>query len=226
MRSRFFILLVFLYSSLYYNCLSDKTCSDEDRSCNSQALLTSFFSVPEGIYIYSTTTKYQGNLAAYGSLPETSGQNICAGEKLFSSLVNQFCPQVFAMISTESVSLNSFPTSYFVSSSLPVLGPTGIQLSSSWDNFTIGENSLDRPLADAGLGTDDFWTFSSVGGGLAGSNCSMGTDNTSEFGGAIGSATSKDPDWMNQGGESVVSCDTSHRVLCVCFTPAPVSESQ
>ncbi len=83
MRNRFFVLIVLVYSSLYYNCLSDK-------SYSTQALFASVLTIPNGIYIYSTATKYQGNLAAYGSTPEISGQNICKSEKLFSSLANQF----------------------------------------------------------------------------------------------------------------------------------------
>ncbi|PJZ26568.1 hypothetical protein CH352_04985 [Leptospira hartskeerlii] len=206
-------------SSFYYNCLGDKTCSDEDKSCSTQALLTSALTVPNGIYIYSTLTTYQGNLAAFDSTPEISGQNICRGEKLFSSLVNQFCPDVWAFISTESVPLSSFATSFSAPINLPVFGPTGLQLASTWDNFTLGSVSLDRPLSDAGLGTDDFWTFAGTpGGGLAANNCNIGSDNTNIVSGATGSAKSKNTDWLNPSA-ATATCDTRHRVLCVCFTP-------
>ncbi|GBF38870.1 hypothetical protein [Leptospira johnsonii] len=225
MRSRSFFLIVFLYSSLYYNCLGGKTCSDEDKSCSTQALLTSAFSVPEGIYVYSTNAKYQGNLAAYGSTLEISGQNICRGEKLFSSLVNQFCPDVWALISTVSVALYNYNTSYSVPAGLPVYGPTGGILASNWDNFVVnGGTQLLQSLASAGLGTEDFWSYSAQGGGLAGNDCSQGTDKTSEFFGAIGSATTTNTDWLSQNGETTVSCDTSHRVLCICFTPDSSSQ--
>ncbi|MGJ4744835.1 hypothetical protein ACQV5M_00615 [Leptospira sp. SA-E8] len=225
MRSRSFILFVFLYSSLYYNCLSDKTCSDDDKSCSTQALLTSAFTVPNGIYIYSTLITYQGNLAAYGSTPEISGQNICRGEKLFSSLVNQFCTDVWAFVSTESVPLSSFASSFSAPIDLPVLGPTGLQLASTWDNFVLGSVNLDRSLSEAGLGTDDFWSFTGIpGGGLAANNCNIGADNTNAVSGATGSSTSKNTDWLNPSAVTA-TCDTRHRVLCVCFTPAASSQA-
>ncbi|TGL61398.1 hypothetical protein [Leptospira sarikeiensis] len=216
MRIYIYILLV---SFLSFGCITDKTCSDEDKSCNPQAFLTSSLLIPQGIYVYSTATKYAGNLSAYGSTPEFSGQNICRGEKLFSSLVNQLCPDVWALIASESVPINTFSTSFSVPTSIPVFGPTGIELASTWDNFILGELFLERPLSDANLGTDDFWTFSGQGGGYAGSNCSGGTDKTSEGSGAFGSATVKDPDWLRPGGEAIASCNTTHRVLCICFTP-------
>ncbi|MCR1794232.1 hypothetical protein [Leptospira sp. id769339] len=226
MRSRSFILITVLCSSLYYNCLSDKTCSDEDKSCSSQALLTSILSVPNGIYIYSTINTYQGNLAAYGSGPEIGGQNICKGEKLFSSLVNQFCPDVWAFISSESVPLFTFTNAFSVPSNLPIYGPTGILISDTWEDFVLGEVSPKQPLSSSGLGDGDFWTFSTIGGGLAGDNCNAGSDNTSEFFGAVGSPSTKNNDWINPGGESFSSCDSRYRVLCVCFTPVINSESQ
>ncbi|PJZ48464.1 hypothetical protein [Leptospira saintgironsiae] len=218
---------IILFSFLSFGCISDKTCSNEDKSCNIQALISSAFSVPEGIYVYSTNAKYQGNLSAYGSTPEISAQNICKEEKLFSSLANQFCPDVWALIATVSVALYDYNTSYSVSTILPVYGPTGIMLATNWDNFVVnGSTNLLQPLASAGLGTDDFWTFSSIGGGLGASDCSQGADNTNASYGVIGSATTTNVDWLNVNGTATVTCNTSHRVLCICFTPDTSSQGQ
>ncbi|TGL61400.1 hypothetical protein [Leptospira sarikeiensis] len=217
MRIYIFILL---FSLLSFGCISDKTCSDEDKSCNTQALFTSYFGIPSGVYIYSTSTKYQGNLAAYGSTLEISGQNICRGEKLFSSLVNQLCPDVWALIASDSVPLYDFPTSYSLPTNIPVLGPTGIQLANNWGEFMSTETPLplNRSLAEAGLGTEDFWSFS-IESGAPSNNCNIGTDKGSELNGLIGSANTKDSDWLSPGGDSSENCDTFHRVLCTCFTP-------
>ncbi|TGK44509.1 hypothetical protein [Leptospira andrefontaineae] len=224
MRNSIYIILI---SFLSLGCITDKTCSDDDKSCNPQALLTSYFSIQNGVYIYSTSTKYQGNLAAYGSTLEFSGQNICKSEKLFSSLVNQFCPDVWALISSDSVPLYDFSTSFSLPTNIPVFGPTGIQLANNWDEFMSIQTplSLTRSLAEAGLGTEDFWSFAAQGG-IASGNCNIGTDNTSEFFGAIGSANTKDSNWLSPGGESTGNCDSSHRVLCICFNPDTSSEEQ
>ncbi|PJZ75709.1 hypothetical protein CH365_17005 [Leptospira neocaledonica] len=185
------------------------------------------FSVPNGVYIYSTNTKYQGNLAAYGSTLEFSGQNICRGEKLFSSLVNQFCPDVWALVSGNSVPLSNFSSSYSLPTNVPVFGPTGIQLANNWDEFMSIQTpvSLTRSFAEAGLGTEDFWSFA-IESGSPSNNCNAGIDNSSESTGSIGSANTKNSDWLNPGGNSLGDCNTFHRVLCTCFTPNSSSEEQ
>ncbi|TGK44508.1 hypothetical protein [Leptospira andrefontaineae] len=217
MRSRSLILVVLLYSSLYYNCLSDKTCSDDDKSCSPQAFFSSLFIIPSGVYIYSTNTKYQGNLAAYGSTFEESGQNICKQEKLFSSLVNQFCSEVRALISTSTVGYSNFSETFSVPD-LPVYGPTGSLLNSNWSSFETGAGGLKLTFAEAGLGPDDFWSFTEAGGVISSNNCNAGIDNSVELFGVIGSASTKASDWMNLGGESTASCDSYHRVYCICYT--------
>lgn len=224
MRIYIFILL---FSFLSLGCITDKTCSDDDKSCSPQALLTSYISIPNGVYIYSTSTKYQGNLAAYGSTLEFSGQNICKGEKLFSSLANQFCSDVWALISSDSVPLYTFSSSFSSPTNVPVFGPTGIQLANNWTEFISTETPLPltRSLAEAGLGTEDFWSFS-LESGTPGGNCSTGTDKGSELSGSIGSANTKDSDWLSPGGDTSDNCNTFHRVLCTCFTPDSSSQEQ
>ncbi|TGL35205.1 hypothetical protein EHQ52_12065 [Leptospira koniambonensis] len=220
MRSRSLILISFLCSILYYNCLGDKTCSDEDKSCSVQAAISSFLSVPDGVYIYSTITKYQGNLASYGSTLDESTQNICKNEKLFSSLINQYCPEVRAIIPTPLAPLYNFETVYGLkSTSFPVFGPTGITIIDGWSNMVSGEAVLNISLAAAGLGTEKFWSFSDTTGNVITDTCNNGTDTTGTYSGALGYTTSTDSDWLNLGGDDIDSCDVSYRVLCVCFTP-------
>lgn len=227
MRSSGLILITFLCSSLYYNCLSDKTCSDEDKSCSTKALINSYFSVPDGIYVYSTTNKFQGNIAtSYGSGDlRTGADNICKNDRLFSNLINQFCPEVRAIIPTDAVYLFDFTTMYGVSSSLPIYGPTGSLLSASWTSFVSGESQLNQTLASAGLGSDDFWTFSDTTGAVSASTCSIGTDAGSEFTGALGSAKGIAGDWLNPEGTNGF-CDSYHRVLCICYNPVAIESPQ
>ncbi|PJZ48465.1 hypothetical protein CH362_14785 [Leptospira saintgironsiae] len=211
------ILIVFLYSFLYYNCLSDKTCSDDDKSCSSQALISSYLSFQqEAIYVYSTNQKYQGNLAAYGATEEESLQNICRGEKLLSGLVNQFCPNVQAFVSTANAPLFDYASEYGVPTTVPIYGPTGILLSDNWTTFFGSATILKSTLSAAGLGSELFWTFADSTGGQ-GTDCLNGTTTDSESPGSIGTPNSTSLDWINPTISNSASCDQSLRVLCICY---------
>lgn len=218
MRNRILILIVFLYSSLYYNCLSDKTCSDEDRACNPQSFLFLSSSLPDGIYMYSTFTKYSGDLASHGIDVRTGADNICRNERVFSNLLNIFCPEVRAFVPTTEGNLYDFPASYGVSSTLPIYGPSGLKIGNDWPSILDGSSSLNMSLYSAGLGAESFWGFSLVGGTLA-LDRSSGTQKDNETEGSIGSATVTSSDWLNPPANSTATCNTTQRVICICYTP-------
>lgn len=168
--------------------------------------------------MYSTYTKYYGDLASHGTSVRTGADNICRNERLFSNLLNLFCPEVLAFVPTTEGNLYDFPASYGVSSTLPIYGPSGLKIGDNLPTILDGTSSLNMSLYSAGLGADPFWGFSLVGGTLA-LDCNSGTQKDGETDGSIGSATITTSDWLNPPASNTATCNTAQRVLCICFTP-------
>ncbi|TGN03508.1 hypothetical protein EHR06_04885 [Leptospira dzoumogneensis] len=211
---KFFIQLSFFFLILSSNaCMSSKVCSDNDKNCSIQEQIYSMISAPQGIYLYSTQTSYQGNLATYGSTFEDSLHNICTVNRLFASIINPSCMNVLPLVSSSSSTyLANFSGLYGVpnNGSYPVRGARGEIIANSWSNLFGG---LLLTFEQAGVTSQTFWTFSSSGGlNNSADNCIAGTDTGAA--GAIGSPTDVTTNWPLT---AAPSCSESHPIICICY---------
>lgn len=200
-------------------CMDVKTCSDQDRSCSPMASILSYFSAPEGIYVYSTGVAYGGNLAILGTgTLDASLQTICKQERPLAAILDTGCQDVAPLVSTLAVSANNLTSLYStIPTNVPMRGgPTGTILADDLNSFY----SLDLhvTLEAGGLGTANFWTYGDGTGNYAsGVTCNDGDDNTSANTGYIGSPLfSAAGTWNNV---QAANCDQAYRILCICYRP-------
>ncbi len=206
-----FVLIFFLFS--LSSCISEKICSDKDRGCSTQSLILSNFSAPSGIYLYASLNLYQGDLGKYGSALDLDegAQNICAGSKIFASIINLGCSRVRPFVSTANVGISLFASLYGVPTTIPVRGARGDIIGPDWATF-ISSIPL-MSLSDAGVTSEAFWTFSNSGGAYNSTdNCLDGTST-----GAAG--MSGDPFDVSATFYSLTApaCSTYQKVLCICY---------
>lgn len=223
------LLLVIPFVIFLPGCLSKETCSNQDRSCSVEAQVLSLFSAPEGIYLYPTTSTFDGNFVSDSALLFNRLQSLCQEDRFLAPIISQTCGSVIPFVSTPDSNISDFTSAHSVpGTGVPVRGPFGAVLANSWGEFYFSsENSILVSLTDAGLGTENYWTFSDSSGfyiseGAYGS-CNGGTTNiadTEQAYGYYGSPVSNTTGWVS---ESTTSCNTPMRVLCLCYTPGPTS---
>ncbi len=183
-------------------------------------MLLSSVSAPAGVYVYPTTTYYQGNLDLYGGL-DASLQIICQNDRLLAPIIDLQCQAVAPLVSTSLVPANNLNLLY---SDIPyngpqVRGPFGTIISVQVS--TLFASDLVNSFFAAGLGDDVFWSFGDGSGNYAADNCANGTDGTSNSLGQLGSPTIKtQANWF---ATNILSCSEYHRVLCICYTPQVAS---
>ncbi|TGL61403.1 hypothetical protein [Leptospira sarikeiensis] len=219
---RLFLILFFSFSLT--ECITDKTCSDEDRSCSVEALILSKFSAPSGIYVYSSSATYKGNLAILGTgTLDASLHSICQNDRLLAPIIDQNCQSVAPLVSTSAVPANDLNLLYadLPYNGVAIRGPFGALITQEMSTlFSSGD--LQLSLSAAGLGDSLFWSFGTGNGGYAADDCNGGTDSTSGSLGQLGS-----PKVVTQGSwfaTDILSCSQSHRILCICYVP-PASGS-
>ncbi|PKA15890.1 hypothetical protein CH363_10250 [Leptospira haakeii] len=208
-----FIRLSFFFFILSSNaCMSSKVCSDQDKNCSIQEQIYSMISAPQGIYLYSTQTTYQGNLAAYGSTLDDSLHNICTVNRVFASIINPSCMNVLPLVSTSTNVMYNFPGLYGVPDNVnfPIRGARGELIANTWSNLFAG---LFLTFEQAGVTSQTFWTFANGGGGYnSADNCIVGTNTGAT--GAIGSPIDNTTNWPLTGAPA---CAESHPIICVCY---------
>ncbi len=196
------------------SCISEKSCSDKDRSCNIQALLLSNVSAPQGIYLYSTQTRYQGDLAVHGSTFEESLQNICYDNRLLASTINFGCSNILPLVSTSTHPIGNFPTDYSLpdNTNYPIRGSRGEIMATSWNNLlSVG---LSISFIKANVVYEKFWTFTATGGAFDSvGSCNSGTDTASI--GDTASLIDLTSNWVLAGGAP--ACTESKPILCLCY---------
>ncbi|TGL61405.1 hypothetical protein [Leptospira sarikeiensis] len=212
------IFLILILSLFVQTCITDKTCSDQDRTCNPQANLLSLLLLgPDGIYIYASNASYQGNLSVLGTGALDSSLNFLCGQELaFSNMTSNRCSKVAPLVSTTLVPVNSIDIFYadFPTTEYPVRGPNGTMVASDYASlFTV---DLEVSLEKAGTGNISFWSFSDGAGNTATDSCSNGEDNTSLLGASGVSNVTTSGSWL---GTSTVTCSQTHKVLCMCYIP-------
>ncbi|GBF38874.1 putative lipoprotein [Leptospira johnsonii] len=182
--------------------------------------MLSFFSAPSGIYVYSSTVAYGGNLSILGTGNlDPSLQTICKQERTFASILDTGCQSVAPLVSTLAVSANNLTSFYSdIPTNSPMRGgPTGTILADDLASFF----SLDLhvTLEAGGLGSTNFWTYGDGTGNYAsGVTCNDGDDNTSSNTGYVGSPLlSAAGTWNSVQAET---CDNAFRILCICYRPS------
>lgn len=213
------ILLFLLIGSFFSHCMSDKVCSDQDRSCNLAAnLLSSFSSVPDGIYLYPTSVTYTGNFAENSQILITEASIICDQELAPYSTFITSCQKSTPFLSTDTVALNALGSflSDFPLTGKPIRGLNTAIISDSY--ATLFTEDLKSSLAAAGIGTDPFWSFGNASGGYDGTvngTCEGGVNLT--VNGIVGSTTATGVEsWFNS---TSIPCSTPTRLLCLCYSP-------
>jgi hypothetical protein len=123
--------------------------------------------------------------------------------------------QVLALLSYSGDALLHAPTNHGVPPGLPVVGPTGVQISADWAGLWDG--GIDATLAAAGVfpaGTI-YWTGTHPSGnGNSSAFCNNWTDGTSSYVGAAGNSVESDSNWI-QGGQSCNA--TTVALACVAY---------
>ncbi|TGL35201.1 hypothetical protein EHQ52_12045 [Leptospira koniambonensis] len=210
---RYIYILPILFLNIFYGaCISDKSCSDKDRSCNVIENILYLLPVPQGIYFYSTALSYQGNLAVYGSSLDESLLNICTNNRLFATTINTTCSNILPFVSTPTNGIPSFPGLFGVpdNTSYPIRGARGDIISNTWGNMFT---SIQISLQQAGVISQAYWTFAGAGGGYNNTyNCTDGTDTGAT--GAIGSPVLTATSWLY---ETSAACSESHPIICLCY---------
>ncbi|MEI1279719.1 hypothetical protein V6Z05_15420 [Leptospira venezuelensis] len=218
MLNRLFIPLLFAF--FIQSCITEKTCSDKDRSCSTEGLILSLFTAPEGIYIYSTITSYQGNLSILGAgALDASLQQICSRDRLLASIIDFKCQSVAPLVSTTLVPANNLNSLY---STIPyngvsVRGPNGTLVSQEMS--TLFAYDLKASLTSAGIEGGRYWSFSD-GNGNYGASCSDGTDNSSTIGSVLDPTIVTQSNWF---ASQSPTCSQYHKVLCICYVPSSSS---
>ncbi|PJZ48525.1 hypothetical protein CH362_14765 [Leptospira saintgironsiae] len=214
------ILLVLFFCILSGGCLTDKTCSDQDRTCSSQAnLMSLLISAPEGIYMYSTNTGYNGNLSVLGPGTLDSSLNfICGQQRLFSNIIDTKCSKYAPLVSTSLVSASSLNALYsdLPTTGVPIRGPYGTIIAQDYSNLFALD--LEVTLEAAGLGNQTFWSFGDGNGGAAADNCTNGTDDgsLSTLGQAGNTLVKTQSSWF---ATDIRGCGELHKILCLCYVP-------
>ncbi|TGK04562.1 hypothetical protein EHO58_11735 [Leptospira selangorensis] len=212
------ILAILFFCILSNGCISDKICSDQDRSCNPVASLLSLISAPEGIYVYSSTPSYGGNLSILGAGNlDSSLSTICKQERAFAPILDVGCQSVAPLVSTLLVSANNLTSLYTdIPTNLPMRGgPTGTILADDLASFFTVD--LHVTLEAAGLGSTDFWTYGDLNGNYAsGVTCNDGSDNSNAFTGYVGTPLASAVGWNSV---FAAGCDQAYKVFCICYRP-------
>ncbi|WP_246052686.1 hypothetical protein [Leptospira semungkisensis] len=200
--------------------MSEKTCSSQDRGCNSAQQVLSLFSAPSGVYVYPTSTSYQGNLSILGAgALDSSLSVICGRDKLLAPIIDLGCSKVAPMVSTSLVSFNAINTFYadIPYTGTPVRGPKGGIIADDLSTLFASDLKMSLSAAGLGIGGQLYWSFSDGSGSVSSDTCNDGGDNTGAYNGAVGSTTiSAVGSWFNV---NSASCSESHRVLCLCYHP-------
>ncbi|EMK00917.1 putative lipoprotein [Leptospira sp. B5-022] len=212
-----FVIFFYIFAS---GCLSDKTCSDQDRSCSPKAtLMNLLFSAPEGIYMYASNTSFNGKLTVLGPGSLDSSLNfLCGQERIFSNIIDTKCSKYAPLVSTTLVSASSLNALYadLPTTGVPIRGPFGTQISLDFANlFTV---NLDVTLEAGGLGNQTFWSFGDGNGDAAADNCNNGEDDgaLSTLGQIGNTQVSTQGSWF---ATDIRSCAQPHKILCLCYVP-------
>ncbi|TGL61407.1 hypothetical protein [Leptospira sarikeiensis] len=211
------VLLILPFLLFTQACMSEKTCSDQDRTCSVQANILSFFTAPEGVYVYSSSAR-TGNLAVLGSgTLDPSLHTICSQDRPFAPIIDIGCSSVAPLVSSATVSANSLTSLYAdIPTTIPVRGPSGTIIS---DGLTsLFGVDLKTTLANAGISNGSFWSFSDGEGSSAPSvSCNSGDDYTDAYTGAIGnSILTTALSWFASTSDY---CNSLHPILCICYRP-------
>lgn len=212
------IFLILLFSLFTQTCMSEKTCSNQDRTCSPIANLLSLVSAPEGLYLYSSFPR-TGNLAILGTgTLNPSLQTICSQDRPFAPIIDYGCQSVAPLVSTGNVSASNLTSLYAsISTTIPVRGPSGTIISD--DLTSLFASDLKTSLSEAGIINSSYWSFSDAAGNFyAANSCNNGEDNTSSYTGYVGSPTVVAfESWY--GGGVGVPCNEQHPVICICYRP-------
>ncbi|MGJ4786558.1 hypothetical protein [Leptospira koniambonensis] len=201
-----------LFSFLSFGCITDKTCSDHDKTCNISELLISSAIDPGGIYLYSTQQYYQGNLAAYGSNLQSSLTNICYEARFFAQTISN-CSNVLPFASSDTTSISAYETDFSLNGALPVRGARGELLFDTWTDVFVENPKL--TMSTAGVISEKFWTFT-ISGGLyqPSTSCTNGVNSDNGDVGAAGDPNSTALIWY---GATNDACNNYRKVLCICY---------
>ncbi|EIE02989.1 hypothetical protein [Leptospira licerasiae] len=194
-------------------CAKENICSKEDRACSFTEIVYSYIAPPPGIYIYSSLDAYQGNLANYGPTLFDSLMNLCVKDRIFAPIISS-CANILPGVSSDLMSIDQYPVNFpaFDGDNFIIRGTKGNIVSRSF-NWLIAIGPDVSSLSNSGITNEEFWSFTSPGGGYSAS-CLDGISNVSGDTGEIGSPTRQDNAWV---GPTFATCDQYRKILCFCY---------
>ncbi len=163
------------------------------------------------VYIFSTSTLYNGNLGG------RSGADAKCKARYDAAFTGLNCTTVKAFISVNgSDEIRDMPGNYGVPTNVVIYGPTGLRIGINWADLLDG--TIERSMADAGVETSyNYWTGSNSNGSVTSINCS-GWSNDGGFSnyGEGGSQSETGSKWLQSA--FLVTCNMADRtLLCVCW---------
>lgn len=206
-------LLLFLAFFSLSACAEENICSKEDRSCSFTEILYSFIAPPPGIYIYSSLDSYQGDFVKYGPTLFDSLMNLCVKDRIFAPIISS-CGNILPGVSSDLMSIDQYPANFpaFDGDNLTIRGSRGNIVSRSF-NWLIAIGPDVSSISNSEITNEEFWTFTSAGGGYAAS-CLDGLSNAAGDTGVIGSPADKNNTWL---ATNITSCDQYKKILCFCY---------
>ncbi|TGL35203.1 hypothetical protein EHQ52_12055 [Leptospira koniambonensis] len=194
-------------------CAKESTCSKEDRSCSVTEILYSFIAPPPGIYIYSSLNSYQGDFAKYGSSLFDGLMNLCVKDRLLAPIISS-CGNILPGVSSDLMSIDQYPANFpaFDGDNLTIRGSKGNTVSRSF-NWLIAIGPDVTSLSNSEIINEEFWTFTSAGGGYSGS-CIDGLSKAVGDTGEVGNPTTQSNIWL---GANIATCEQYRKILCFCY---------
>lgn len=177
------------------------------------------------LYIFYCGVISNGNLGGLDTISNTCNSNKYDDVDSNKLKTTTTCTQTTALLSNNTRALSSLSTLWnFPSTSTPLLGPRGQELSTSWSlalsgsGTVLDQNALENAIFISGHTT--YWTGSTTTGGSSILSCNSWT--TSIFsGGQPGSMTSTTSSWLTL---PSISCSLSRPVLGICLSTQPPSQ--
>ena len=169
--------------------------------------------------VSTTTTNaiilFEVNPVDSGSLGGRSGADTLCSTSKTNNYSNLTCANIRAFISVSGTDeIQDMPTNYSVSTSLPIIGPTGLPFGTNWADLLDG--SVSYSLSDAGINTNSAGWFSGsdAAGALHANNCSGWTSSSGSAEGGFKNLTTSL--WITS---YVFTCAnfSAYSILCLCY---------
>jgi len=196
MPKKIFIVLLLLLTPVFYI-----SCERDNMFRN--AMIGAVLPGQRTIHMYSTSSGFMGD---FGGRAKADSECIKALPVVLGLKTN-----VRAFLSVDaSDQIKNMPANYYVPTTEPILGPTGIPIASNWNDLLDG--SILVTLSEAGITSSSWWSGSNADGTVS-TNCSSWTTSVA-VNGYVGAANMKDTFWIFSANPP---CNGGAVILCIAW---------